>query len=105
MRPSQPLRILSSLACVCCATCSVSAQSLPSNVRFTHRTEARTDGKTTLVVTPLPGMAQDQAIIERAAQDYADAFARKRCRKGYDFYAHAALLSRRGEKTFVFQCK
>ena len=113
MRPSKPFAIVVLLSItLTIANCStdpksgvVDTKSLMSGIRFEHRTERRSDGKTLLVVTPASGVAQDRAIIEREAQTYAEAHASRTCPTGYDFYAHAALMSRKGERTFVFQCK
>lgn len=113
MRPAQLLKntaLLSlSLAIANCSadpkTGTVSSKSLQSAIRFEHRTQARSDGKTLLIVTPVSGVVQDRTIIEREAQTYAEAQASRACPGGYDFYGHVALMSRKGARTYVFQCK
>ena len=92
------------VAVVSCST-DPSDRSLVSGTRFEHRTQPRSDGKTTLIVTPVAGVGQDEMIISQEAQNYAEAFASRTCAKGYNFYGAAALHMRKGERTFVFQCE
>lgn len=83
----------------------VDVNSLQTSARFEHRTQARSDGKTMLIVTPRTGVGQDATIVANEAQAYAERHVSQVCPKGYDFYGHAALFSRKGERTFVFQCR
>jgi hypothetical protein len=92
---------------VAIAGCSTDPRdrSFVTGTRFEHRTQPRSDGKTTLIVTPVAGVVRDEMIISQEAQSYAEAFAHRTCPKGYNFYGAAALYMRRGERTFVFQCE
>lgn len=111
MHPSLPLKVLAliatSLVLADCSTdpMSSSVGSLSEGIRFDHRIHERSDGKTALTVTPVSSLVRDQMVIARETQAYAEAFASRTCpKKGYNFYAHAALASRKGEQTYVFQC-
>ena len=102
---------LLALGCVCvgCSTAntgSISSQSPQGSVRFEHRTEARSDGKTVLIVVPTINFVGDRAVMDREAQAYADRYANQSCPKGHDFYGNAPLGSgRNNERTFVFKCR
>jgi hypothetical protein len=111
MHPSQQLKLIALVAIgLTIASCSAdpkagSVGSLSEGIRFDHRIHEHSDGKTALTVTPVSSLVRDQMVVARETQAYAEAFASRTCpKKGYNFYAHAALASRKGEQTYVFQC-
>lgn len=107
MRLWKPLLLLALLASPsgCSTDPDTGAVVLQRSIKFEHRTQARSDGKTMLIVAPVEGVVRDRALVDQEAQTYAETVVKRTCPSGYDFYGHAALMSRKGERTFVFQCR
>ena len=74
-------------------------------VRFEHRAERRSDGKSVLVVFPMTEIVDNRVHLDREAQAYAGRYANQACPKGHDFDGSAPIANRGNERTFVFRCR